>query len=77
MMTLLPGRPAPSPVETSDIRQYTIKRTAEILDYSVRTVYRLIATGELETTGDRHMLRVLHTSIVAYQQRSRSQKEAC
>jgi len=63
--------------EPTDIRQYTIKRTARLLDFSVRTVYRLIDAGELETTGNRHMLRVTHESIVAYQQRNRNRKEAC
>lgn len=78
-ITILPtiDRSAVSPKETADIRQYTIKRTAQILDYSVRTVYRLIDAGELETTGNRHMLRVTHTSIAAYQQRILNQKEAC
>jgi hypothetical protein len=79
LITLLPApdRSAVSSVEIADIRQYSIKRTAQILDYSVRTVYRLIDAGELETTGNRHMLRVTHTSIVAYQQRIHNQKEAC
>lgn len=57
-------------------RQYTIKQTAELLAFSVRTVYRLIAAGELETTGRRHLLRVTEASIVAYQQRNLNGKEA-
>lgn len=56
--------------------QYTVKETARLLGYSLRTVYRLIEAGNLETTGSRHMLRVTADSIFAYQQRSRNQKEA-
>lgn len=77
MITHLSDRSAASPGEAADIRQYTVKRAAQILDYSVRTVYRLIDAGELETTGNRHMLRITHRSIVAYQQRILNQKEAC
>jgi excisionase family DNA binding protein len=58
------------------VQQYTIKRAADILDYSVRTVYRLIKAGELHTTGRRHLLRVTAESLAAYQQRIRNGKEA-
>lgn len=69
-MTIADGPPPPAPVQ-----QYTIKRTADILDYSVRTVYRLIEAGELHTTGRRHLLRVTAESLVAYQQRIRNQHQ--
>jgi hypothetical protein len=66
--------PAP---ETLTPLQVTVKHAAQILDYSVRTVYRLIEMGELETTGHRHMLRVTYASILAYQQRIHNRREAC
>ena len=56
--------------------QLSIKHTAELLDYSCRTVYRLIARGELETTGSGQLLRVTYESILAYQERIRNRKEA-
>lgn len=70
---------ADGPLPLAPVQQYTIKRTADILDYSVRTVYRLIEAGELHTTGRRNLLRVTAESLVAYQQRIRNQnqKEAC
>jgi excisionase family DNA binding protein len=57
--------------------QVTVKHAARLLGYSVRTVYRLIEQGELETTGHRHLLRVTYDSILAYQQRTRNRREAC
>lgn len=56
--------------------QYSVKETARLLGYSVRTVYRLIDAGEFDTTGQRHMLRVTADSIAAYQQRIRNQRRA-
>jgi excisionase family DNA binding protein len=56
--------------------QVSIKHAAEILDYSVRTVYRLIERGELETTGKGQLLRITYASIVAYQERIANRKEA-
>lgn len=63
-------RPAITPAQLS------IKHTAQLLDYSYRTVYRLIRRGELETTGSGQLLRVTYESILAYQERIRNRKEA-
>lgn len=56
--------------------QVSIKHAAELLDYSVRTVYRLIEKGELDTTGSAQLLRIDYTSLRAYQERIRNRKEA-
>lgn len=54
--------------------QLSVKHTAELLDYSARTVYRLIERGEFETTGSGQLLRITHESILAYQERIRNTK---
>lgn len=56
--------------------QLSIKHAAEMLDYSSRTVYRLIERGELETTGSGQLLRITYESVLAYQERIRNTKEA-
>jgi excisionase family DNA binding protein len=58
----------------TDRLQVSVKRAAELLDYSTRTIYRLIAAGELETTGSGQLLRITYDSIVAYQERIRNWK---
>jgi excisionase family DNA binding protein len=59
----------------SERLQYSVKHTADLLDYSPRTVYRLIERGELETTGSGQLLRITDESILAYQERIRNTKE--
>lgn len=56
--------------------QVSVKRAAELLDYSTRTIYRLIANGELHTTGRGQLLRITYESILAYQTRILNTKEA-
>lgn len=56
--------------------QVSVKHAAELLDYSPRTVYRLIDKGEIETTGSGQLLRITYESILRYQERIRNQKEA-
>jgi excisionase family DNA binding protein len=56
--------------------QYTIKDTARLLSLSRRTVERLIARGELATSGQGKLKRVPYDSIVAYQNRHRSDEAA-
>jgi excisionase family DNA binding protein len=60
----------------SDPLQVSVKHAAELLDYSPRTVYRLIDKGELETTGRGQLLRITYESLLAYQERIRNTKEA-
>lgn len=60
----------------TDRLQVSVKRAAELLDYSTRTVYRLIEKGELETTGSGQLLRIDYASLLAYQDRIRNTKEA-
>lgn len=60
----------------TDRLQVSVKRAAELLDYSTRTIYRLIAAGELETTGRGQLLRIDYQSLIAYQTRIRNTKEA-
>ena len=52
--------------------QVSVKHAAEILDFSPRTIYRLIERGELETTGSGQLLRITYASILAYQERARN-----
>jgi len=52
--------------------QYTILDTARLFKYSRRTVERLIAKGELSTVGTGKLKRIPYDSIVAYQNRHRS-----
>ena len=60
----------------TDRLQVSVKRAADLLDYSTRTIYRLITAGELETTGSGQLLRITYESILAYQERIRNRKEA-
>lgn len=55
--------------------QVSVKRAAELLDYSARTVYRLIERRELETTGSGQLLRIDYASLLAYQERIRNRTE--
>jgi excisionase family DNA binding protein len=52
--------------------QYKIEDTARLLSVSRRTVERLIAHGELATIGTGKLKRIPYDSIVAYQNRHRS-----
>jgi excisionase family DNA binding protein len=60
----------------SERMQHSVKHAAELLDYSIRTIYRLIDQGKLETTGSGQLLRITDESIRAYQERIRNRKEA-
>lgn len=60
----------------SERLQVSVKRAAELLDYSPRTIYRLIGRGELETTGSGQLLRIDYASLLAYQERIRNGREA-
>jgi excisionase family DNA binding protein len=53
--------------------QYSIIDTARLLGFSRRTVERLIAQGELATVGTGKLKRIPYDSIVAYQNRHRSE----
>lgn len=52
--------------------QVKIATAAKLLDYNIRTVYRLIDRGELETVGQGRLRRITVTSLRAYQQRNRA-----
>ena len=56
----------------SDRLQHSVKHAADLLDYSTRTIYRLIDKGELDTTGSGQLLRITDESIRAYQDRIRN-----
>lgn len=56
--------------------QYTIDDTARLLSVSRRTIVRLIERGELATVGTGRLKRVPFDSIVAYQNRNRSDEAA-
>lgn len=58
----------------TDRLQHSVKHAADLLDYSPRTIYRLIEKGELETTGAGQLLRITDESIRAYQERIRNRK---
>lgn len=64
---------APAPTERL---QVSIKHAAELLDYSTRTIYRLIAAGELVTTGSGQLLRIDYQSLLDYRARISNAKEA-
>jgi excisionase family DNA binding protein len=53
--------------------QVKIKRAAELLDYSERTIYRLIDAGELDAVGSGTRRRIPVASIHAYMERNRGQ----
>ena len=52
--------------------QFKINDTARLLSVSRRTVERLIEDGELSTIGTGKLKRIPYDSIVAYQNRHRS-----
>lgn len=60
----------------SDRLQHSVKHVAELLDFSTRTVYRLIEKGEFDTIGKGQLLRITDESVRAYQDRNRNRKEA-
>lgn len=53
--------------------QVKIKRAAKLLDYSERTIYRLIGAGELDAVGSGTRRRIPVASIHAYMERNRAQ----
>lgn len=55
-------------------RLYKIETTATLFDCSVRTIYRLIDAGELETVGQGKLTRIPDDSITAYIKRHRNQR---
>lgn len=72
ILRLLP----PQKVADSDLvapLQYKITDTARLLAVSRRTIERLIERGELATVGQGKLRRVPFDSIVAYQNRHRSE----
>lgn len=54
--------------------QVSVRHAAEMLDYSTRTIYRLISQGELATTGSGQLLRIDYQSLLDYQSRIRNTK---
>lgn len=52
--------------------QVKIAIAAKLLDYNIRTVYRLIDRGELETVGRGRLRRITVASLRAYQQRNKA-----
>jgi excisionase family DNA binding protein len=52
--------------------QYKIEDTARLLSVSRRTIERLIERGELATVGASKLKRIPYDSILAYQNRNRS-----
>jgi len=52
--------------------QFKIEDTARLLSVSRRTVERLIERGELATVGTSKLKRIPYDSILAYQNRNRS-----
>jgi excisionase family DNA binding protein len=65
-----------TPDGTTERLQVSIAEAALMLDYSDRTIRRLIAAGELEAVGKGGLRRVTVVSIEAYQQRHSSRKGA-
>jgi excisionase family DNA binding protein len=53
--------------------QYTIDDTARLLALSRRMIYKLIATGELESVGTGRLRRIPYDSILAYLHRHRNE----
>jgi hypothetical protein len=57
------------------LKTYSYKRAGELLredePYSVRTVERMAATGDLERIGERQRRGISERSIIAYQQGER------
>lgn len=57
------------------LKTYSYKRTGEILreddPYSIRTIERMVAAGDLERIGERMRRSVSERSIIAYQQGER------
>lgn len=52
-------------------KQVKIARAAQLLDYSEKTIDRLIRSGELVAVGSGRLRRVEYASIVAYIERHR------
>lgn len=59
--------PPPEPL------QVTLAEAGRLLAYDIRTVYRLIARGELSTIGRGHLRRISMQSLRKYQERHHSQ----
>ena len=69
-------KPHPGEIDvgTAVLGLMSIKRVAELLDYSERQVRRMIASGTLEAIKDGGSVRVLPESIIAYKQRLRGDR---
>lgn len=69
----------PQKVADSDLiapLQYKLEDVARLLSISRRTVNRLIVAGELATVGMGKLKRIPYDSIIAYQNRHRSDEAA-
>ena len=71
-------RPGEIDVGTVVLGLMSVKRVAELFEYSEKTVYRLIKSGALEAVKDGGSLRILPESLIAYKQRLRGEpRPAC
>lgn len=67
-----PGGAAAPPPPPEPL-QVTLAEAGRLLAYDIRTVYRLIARGELSTIGRGHLRRISMQSLREYQERHRCQ----
>ena len=71
-------RPGEIDVSTAVLGLMSVKRVAELFEYSEKTVYRLVKSGALEAIKDGGSLRILPESLIAYKQRLRGEPQpAC
>lgn len=70
--------PAEIDVSTAVLGLVSVKRLAELWDYSEKKIYRLVKSGALEAIKDGGSLRILPESAIAYKQRLRGNPQpAC
>lgn len=55
--------------------QLKISKAAALLDYSPRTIWRMIEQGKLDTVGTGKLRRVTRQSIATFQEKYNSRKE--
>jgi len=71
-------RPGEIDVGTVVLGLMSIKRVADLWEYSEKKVYRLVQSGALEAIKDGGSLRILPESVIAYKYRLRGEPQpAC
>lgn len=61
------------PPKLANRLQVSIREAAEVLGYKPRTLYRMVARGELPSIGTGRLRRIAVTDLLAWQQRNRQE----